>query len=86
MPALSPIKVDEATDRRIADAAHFLGRTKKDMVDAALRDYVDAHRDEINEGIRASLSRLDGTRASIISEISGLSRAEFDELGGVPEG
>jgi predicted transcriptional regulator len=86
MPALSPIKVDEATDKRIADAAHFLGRTKKDIVDAAVRDYVDAHRDEINEGIRASLSRLDDTRASIVSEISGLSRAELDELGGVPEG
>lgn len=86
MPALSPVKVDEATDKRIADAAHFLGRTKKDIVDAAVRDYVDAHRDEINEGIRASLSRLDGTRASIVSEISGLSRAELDDLGGVPEG
>ena len=85
MPALSPIKVDAATDKRIADAAHFLGRTKKDIVDAAVRDYVDAHRDEINEGIRASLSRLDGTRASIVSEISGLSRDELDDLGGVPE-
>lgn len=86
MPALSPIKVDSVTDKRIADAAHFLGRTKKDIVDAAVRDYVDAHRDEINEGIRASLSRLDGTRASVVSEISGLGRAELDELGGVPEG
>lgn len=85
MPALSPIKVDAATDKRIADAAHFLGRTKKDIVDAAVRDYVDAHRDEINEGIRDSLSRLDGTRASIVSEISGLSRTELDDLGGVPE-
>jgi len=85
MPALSPIKVDAATDKRIADAAHFLGRTKKDIVDAAVRDFVDSHRDEINEGIRASLSRLDGTRASIVSEISGLSRDELDDLGGVPE-
>ena len=85
MPSLSPIKVDAATDKRIADAAHFLGRTKKDIVDAAVRDYVDAHRDEINEGITASLSRLDGTRASVVAEISGLSRAELDDLGGVPE-
>lgn len=85
MASLSPIKVDVATDRRIADAAHFLGRTKKDIVDAAVRDYVDAHRDEINEGIRNSLARLDGTRASVVSEISGLSREELDDLGGVPE-
>lgn len=85
MASLSPIKVDAATDKRIADAAHFLGRTKKDIVDAAVRDYVDAHRDEINAGISASLSRLDGTRAAVISEISGLTRDELDDLGGVPE-
>lgn len=54
-------------------------------MDAAVRDYVDAHREAINEGMRASLSRLDGTRASVVAEISGLSRAELDELGGVPE-
>lgn len=85
MTSLSPIKVDRVTDQRIADAAHFLGRTKKDIVDAAVRDYVDAHREEINEGIRSSLSRLDGTRASVVSEISGLSRAQLDELGGMPK-
>lgn len=85
MASLSPIKVDAATDKRIADAAHFLGRTKKDIVDAAVRDYVDAHRDEINAGISASLSRLDGTRAAVISEISGFTRDELDDLGGVPE-
>lgn len=85
MSTVSPIKVDAATDKRIADAAHFLGRTKKDIVDAAVRDYVDAHRAEINEGIRASLSRLDGTRSSIVTEITGLSREELNDLGGVPE-
>jgi hypothetical protein len=70
----------------IADAAHFLGRTKKDIVDIAVRDYVDAHRAEINDAIRDSLSRLDGTRASIISELTGFDRALLDDLGGVPEG
>ncbi len=83
--SVSPIKVDAATDRMIADAAHFLGRTKKDIVDVAVRDYVDAHRAEINESIRGSLARLDGTRASIVGEITGLSRGELDDLGGVPE-
>jgi len=85
LPQLSPIKVDAETHQRISDAAHFLGRTNKDIVDAAVRDYVDVHRDEINAAIRASLSRLDGTEASVISEISGLSRERLEELGGVPE-
>ena len=86
LASVSPIKVDEATDRMISDAAHFLGRTKKDIVDVAVRDYVDAHRAEINEAIRGSLSRLDGTRASVVGEVTGLSRDELDDLGGVPEG
>lgn len=85
MPAVSPIKVDAATDQLISDAAHFLGRTKKDIVDVAVRDYVDSHRDEINAAIAASLQRLDGSHAALISEITGLSRSELDELGGVPE-
>lgn len=85
MNSLSPIKVDAATDQRIADAAHFLGRTKKDFVDLAVREYVETHRDEINAAIAESMSRLDGTRAAVVSEITGLSRERLSELGGVPE-
>ncbi|MEO8906789.1 MAG: hypothetical protein ABI310_01810 [Microbacteriaceae bacterium] len=40
-----------------------LGRTKKDVVGAAVRDYVDAHRDEINAGVAATMARLDGSDA-----------------------
>ena len=83
--AVSPIKVGADTDRLISDAAHFLGRSKKDVVDVAVRDYVNAHRNEINEGIRAALGRLDGSSASVVSLITGFSREELDDLGGVPE-
>ena len=83
--AVSPIKVDAETDRLLSDAAHVLGRSKKDVVDVAVRDYVDAHRDEINEGIRNALARLDGSSASVVSLISGMSHDELDDLGGVPE-
>ncbi|MEY2847619.1 MAG: hypothetical protein RI885_284 [Actinomycetota bacterium] len=85
MATVSPIKVDAATDRLISDAAHFLGRTKKDIVDVAVRDYVEAHRSEMSEAIRASLARLDGSNAAVVVEITGLSRDELDDLGGVPE-
>jgi predicted DNA-binding protein len=81
----SPIKVSAETDQLLNDASHFLSRTKKDIVDAAVRDYVEAHRDEINEGVRKSLSRLDGSQAALIAEVSGLSRDRLDELGGVPD-
>ena len=83
--AVSPIKVDAETDRLLSDAAHFLGRSKKDVVDVAVRAYVDAHRDEINEGIRGALGRLDGSNASVVSLITGMTRDGLDDLGGVPE-
>lgn len=70
---------------RMSDAAHFLGRTKKDVVDAAVRDYIEAHREEINAAVADSLARLDGTRASLVSEVTGMSRAQIDEVGSVPE-
>lgn len=85
MATVSPIKVNAATNRLISDAAHFLGRTKKDIVDAAVRDNVEAHRNEMNEAIRASLARLDGSKAAVVAEITGISRGELDDLGGVPE-
>lgn len=85
MTSTSPVKVSAETDQLLTEASHFLARSKKDIVDAAVRDYVDAKRDEINAGIRESLSRLDGSRAAVISEISGLSREQLEELGGVPE-
>lgn len=37
---------------------------KKDIVDAAVREYVDAHRDEINAGIKSALNKLNGSGRS----------------------
>jgi hypothetical protein len=38
-----------------------MSRSKKDIVDAAVREYDDAHRDEINAGIKTALGILNGT-------------------------
>ena len=54
--ATAPIKVDAATDELVSHAAHFMSRSKKDIVDAAVREYIDAHRGEINAGIKAALA------------------------------
>jgi Arc/MetJ family transcription regulator len=80
--AATPIKVDEATDALIAHASHFLGRTKKDFVDSAVREYVDNHRDEINQAVRDALRQLDGTLSRSVSLVTGLSKEELDALGG----
>lgn len=69
----------------IAHAAHFLRTSKKDVVDRAVRDYVEANRDQINEGIRAALVQLDGTSTTAVSIMTGLSPERLEELGGVPD-
>lgn len=83
--ATAPIKVDAETDHLISHAAHFLGTTKKQFVNDAVRSFVDSHRDEINERVREALTALDGTNASVVSLMTGYSRSELDDLGGVPE-
>lgn len=83
--ATAPIKVDPATDELVSHAAHFLQRSKKDIVTAAVREYIDAHRQEINEGIMSALGQLDGSDSAALSLIAGLSKSEIDDLGGLPE-
>ncbi len=83
--AASPIKVDATTDGLISHAAHFLDRSKKDVVDAAVREYIENHRDEINAGVRAALLQLDGSVASAVSLLTGFDAAKLDELGGLKE-
>ncbi len=83
--ALTPVKVAAETDQLIAHAAHFLHTSKKEVVDRAIRDYVESHRDEINAGVRAALAQLDGTSTTAVSVMTGLSAERLNELGGVPE-
>lgn len=85
MATNSPIKVSEEVDQLISHAAHFLGRSKKDLVDAAVRDYIDAHRDELNASIQEVMQKLDGSNAAVVSMMTGYTKSELDELGGVPE-
>ncbi|WP_315093267.1 hypothetical protein [uncultured Cellulomonas sp.] len=82
---VAPIKVDEQTDQRISHAAHFLRRSKKDVVDAAVREYIENHRAEIQEGVSSALKQLDGSLLASVSLLSGLSADEIEALGGIDE-
>ena len=55
------------------------------MVDAAVREYIENHRDEINSGVRAALAQLDGTKGSVVSMLTGFDAAKLSELGGMGE-
>jgi hypothetical protein len=81
--ATAPIKIDSQTDELVSHAAHFLSTSKKDIVDRAVREYIDAHRDEINVAVKEALAQLDGSTAARVSLITGLDAAEIEDLGGL---
>jgi hypothetical protein len=81
----TPIKVDVQTDKLISHAAHFLGRSKKDVVDLAIREYIENHREAIHNGVSEALQQLDGTVASSVSLLTGLPREELDGIDGVSD-
>lgn len=79
---LAPIKVDSETDALISHAAHFLRSSKKDVVDLAVREYIERHREEIQNAALEALRTLDGSTKSAVQLLTGTSDDELDELGG----
>ncbi|MCA1307859.1 hypothetical protein LC082_13230 [Microbacterium esteraromaticum] len=80
---LAPIKVDSETDALISHAAHFLRSSKKDVVDIAVREYIERHREEIQKAVLEALRTLDGSTKSAVQLLTGASDDELDELGGL---
>ncbi|WP_062521735.1 hypothetical protein [Demequina silvatica] len=83
--ATAPIKVSAESDTRISHAAHFLGMPKKDLVERAVVEYIENHRDEIDAAVARALRELDGTRADRVALLAGISREELDAVGGLAE-
>jgi hypothetical protein len=81
----APLKVDPKVDELISSGANFLGITKKDLVAEAVQFYLDARREEMRERMRSLMRQLDGTRASRVALLSGLSREQLEAVGGVDE-
>lgn len=81
----SPVKVDQETHALIAHGATALRMSQKDLLAAAVREYLGARREEINAALRRTMQAIDGTDASRVAMLTGLSRERLDELGGVPE-
>jgi hypothetical protein len=81
----APLKVDPTVDELISSGANFLGITKKDLVAEAVRFYLDVRREEMRQRMRNLMTELDGSRASRVALLAGLSREQLDEIGGVRE-
>jgi hypothetical protein len=75
----APLKVDEATDQIATQAAHFLGVTKKQFIAEAVSSYANERRSDIESGVKAALRSLDGSRASAVQLLTGMSLEESVE-------
>lgn len=65
---------------------HVEGQARLEIVvDAAVREYIDGHRSEINAGIKAALGQLNGPDNAAVSLMTGFSTDDLDALGGLPD-
>jgi len=84
-PRQVAVKVSPAGDKLITSGANYLHMSKKDLVEEAVRFYLDARREEMQAGMRELLRELDGSRASRVAMLAGMTREELDSVGGIEE-
>jgi hypothetical protein len=84
-PRQVAVKVSPEGDKLITSGAHYLHMSKKDLVEAAVAFYLDARREEMRAGMQELLSELDGSRASRVAMLAGMTRTELDAVGGAEE-
>lgn len=84
-PRQVAVKVSPAGDKLITSGANYLHMSKKDLVEEAVRFYLDARREEMQAGMRELLAELDGSRAARVAMLAGMTREELDSVGGVEE-
>ncbi|WP_197523020.1 hypothetical protein [Actinokineospora pegani] len=80
-----PVKIDQETHSLLAHAATALRTTQKDLLEAAVREYLSARREKISASLRRTMQLIDGSDASRVAVLTGLSPERLDELGGVSE-
>ena len=81
----SRLKVAPVVDEMISRGAHFMGVTKKDLVAAAVRDYLAVRREEIHCAMGEAMRVLNGTTTSRVALLTDVTRQDIDRLGGIGE-
>lgn len=80
----APIKISAEVDARVGHAAHFLGRSKKHIVEDAVAEYIENHREEINAGVLEALGELGGSREARVAMLADTDLSDIADLGGLP--
>ncbi len=79
----SPIKVHESTKEKVRYAASMTGLQQSEIVEKAVDEYVERHRDEFAARIERARQALLGGEAATIAYASGVTVDDVERLGGV---
>lgn len=83
MRAQSPIKVHEATKQKVRYAALMVGLKQAEVVEQAIDEYVERHREEFTQRMEQARQALLGGKASTLAYTLGVDEADVERVGGV---
>ncbi len=81
--AQSPIKVHEATKEKVRYAALMSGLKQAELVERAVDEYVDRHRDQFEQRMERAQQALLGGKTATLAYSLGVEEADVQRLGGV---
>jgi hypothetical protein len=81
--AQSPIKVHQSTKEKVRYAASMTGLQQSEIVEKAVDEYVERHRDEFAVRIERAREALLGGEASALAYAAGATVDDVARLGGV---
>lgn len=81
--AQSPIKVHESTKEKVRYAALMSGLQQAEIIERAVDEYIDRHREEFAERMERARDALLGGKASTLAYTTGVHEEDVDRVGGV---
>ena len=81
--AQSPIKVHQSTKEKVRYAASISGLQQAELVEQAVDEYVDRHREEFAHRMERAHEALLGGKASTLAYSLGVSEKDVARVGGV---
>lgn len=81
--AQSPIKVHEATKEKVRYAALMAGLKQAELVERAVDEYVERHREEFGRRMERAREALLGGKAAALAYSAGVSAEDVERVGGV---
>lgn len=81
--AQSPIKVHEATREKVRYAALMAGLKQAELVERAVDEYIERHRDQFAQRMERAQQALLGGKTSTLAYSLGVEDADVQRVGGV---